>query len=188
MDKPRLTSPPSIRVSDFNSNCDNRRSSPESSSRTSISAQPPSCGAMPIRSTTENPVPPPLPPPRYIEVLAHGIDPGWNWGNPGADGGFGKSTLPSIKETSSLHIGYSRPEPLQRSESFTFDDASKRRGVIPMPTSKSATEARSKGGFSHLSDERFPNSSVSTGPSPLSVSLFFFFGLFFVSVAPNHLI
>lgn len=42
--------------------------------------------AMSIPNARENPVPPPLPPPRFIEDLAVGRDPGWEWKNSGMRG------------------------------------------------------------------------------------------------------
>lgn len=52
--------------------------------------------------------PPPLPPPRYIDDLAHGNDLSWELQNRGGD--FGpQQKLPSIKHNSSLFGGYMAP-------------------------------------------------------------------------------
>lgn len=60
-------------------------------------------------------VPPPLPPPRHIEDLRAGQDPGWQWGNTNSprDTGFGGNRLATVKPGSSLYgasgSAYSRP-------------------------------------------------------------------------------
>ena len=73
-------SPPSILVHDFNGN----HGRPARSSREQ--------GGMGIPNARIDDVPPPLPPPRYINDFAAGGDPGWQWGNtPSRSGGFGKS-------------------------------------------------------------------------------------------------
>ena len=80
MDISRVTSPPSILVHDFNGN----HGRPARSSREQ--------GGMGIPNARIDDVPPPLPPPRYINDFAAGGDPGWQWGNtPSRSGGFGKS-------------------------------------------------------------------------------------------------
>jgi hypothetical protein len=52
-------------------------------------------------------VPPPLPPPRHIEDLRTGQDPGWQWGNTNSprDTGFGGNRLATVKPGSSLYGG-----------------------------------------------------------------------------------
>ncbi len=101
MDSPRITSPPSIRIYDFNnSNHDRPRLSTRSSSNASIPFSK-SPGPMSIPNSKDKP-PPPLPPPRHIAELEAGDDLGWRWGNT-IGGGFGKSDLPTIKPGSSLY-------------------------------------------------------------------------------------
>ena len=91
MDISRVTSPPSILVHDFNGN----HGRPARSSREQ--------GGMGIPNARIDDVPPPLPPPRYINDFAAGGDPGWQWGNtPSRSGGFGKSGG-SVSPGSSLH-------------------------------------------------------------------------------------
>ncbi|KAK5157603.1 hypothetical protein LTR04_005428 [Oleoguttula sp. CCFEE 6159] len=46
--------------------------------------------------------PPPLPPPRHINEIKDGKDPGWQWGNRAGDTGFGKPVSGSVKIGSSL--------------------------------------------------------------------------------------
>jgi len=71
--------------------------------------------------------PPPLPPPKYNEELAQGIDVAWSWGN--RDPFSGRSKLAPIKPGSSLYGGYlhSRPDPahrLHQSDEMEVDDDS----------------------------------------------------------------
>lgn len=106
MESPHLTSPPSIRVYDFNSHHDRHPPTSRSSSHTSIPSRK-SPGPMTIPNTREEIAPPPLPPPKYIEELTYGNDPGWQWGNT-THAGFGKSTLAPIKAGSSLMGSYTR--------------------------------------------------------------------------------
>ncbi|KAH7125346.1 hypothetical protein B0J11DRAFT_434070 [Dendryphion nanum] len=79
-------------------------------------------GAMAIPRARED-VPPPLPPPRHLNGLSEGQDPGWQWGNTG----FGGPRIP-IKEGSSLLGGTVHvPTPFhsrKSSHSQSFDDAS----------------------------------------------------------------
>ena len=80
MDISRVPSPPSILVYDFNGNNGRRpRSSREQ-------------GGMNIPNAMRDvPPPPPLAPPRIIDDLAAGSDPGWEWENHRSrSGGFGK--------------------------------------------------------------------------------------------------
>ncbi|KAF2035447.1 hypothetical protein EK21DRAFT_96687 [Setomelanomma holmii] len=69
-------------------------------------------------------VPPPLPPPRHIEDLRAGQDPGWQWGNTNSpiDTGFGGNRLATVKPGSSLYgasaSGHSRPR--QPSADYVF--------------------------------------------------------------------
>lgn len=91
MDISRVTSPPSILVYDFNGN----------NGRAARSAR--EQGGMNIPNARHDEAPPPLPPPRFIDDIAAGGDPGWQWGNtPSSCGGFGKSGG-SVRSGSSLH-------------------------------------------------------------------------------------
>ncbi|KAL8825233.1 MAG: hypothetical protein Q9170_007874 [Blastenia crenularia] len=85
--------------------------------------------AVPNSRADEPFVPPPLPPPRYIEDLAAGSDPGWKWGNTpnhgGFGGNFGCSRSPSLNARGSWDHrmedeGFTdRPEFSQRNSSTT---------------------------------------------------------------------
>ena len=87
MDFTRVSSPPSILVHDHNGSHGRRRSSSRSTG-IPFPSRPP--GPMAIPSTRDDPAPPPLPPPRIIDDLAAGSDPGWAWGND-PSGKFGKA-------------------------------------------------------------------------------------------------
>ncbi|KAJ9612441.1 hypothetical protein H2200_004038 [Cladophialophora chaetospira] len=63
--------------------------------------------AMVIPGTRFDDVPPPLPPPRYNDDLAHGVDIAWNWAN--SDPFDNKRRLAPIKPGSSLQGGYLEP-------------------------------------------------------------------------------
>lgn len=78
MDFPRVTSPPSIHVHDHNGSHARRRSTSRSAGMP-FSSRPP--GPMVIPNTRHELAPPPLPPPRNIDDLTAGSDPGWAWGN-----------------------------------------------------------------------------------------------------------
>ncbi|KAL5120514.1 hypothetical protein ACEQ8H_001532 [Pleosporales sp. CAS-2024a] len=84
-------------------------------------------------------VPPPLPPPRHIQDLSVGQDPGWQWGNTNSprDTGFGGNRLATVRPGSSLYGGaattHAHPRPLsthhvfrsrEPSVSQPFDDMS----------------------------------------------------------------
>ncbi len=88
MDFTRVTQPtPSILVHDHNGNHARRQSNNRSAGSPNIRTP----GAMPIPNARQDPAPPPpLPPPRILDDLSAGRDPGWEWGNnPG--GGFGRA-------------------------------------------------------------------------------------------------
>jgi hypothetical protein len=67
-------------------------------------AHPSPAVAMAIPRAREE-VPPPLPPPRHIEDLRAGQDPGWQWGNTNSpiDTGFGGNRLATVRPGSSLY-------------------------------------------------------------------------------------
>jgi len=69
-------------------------------------------------------VPPPLPPPRHIEDLRPGQDPGWQWGNTNSprDTGFGGNRLATVRPGSTLYgaTGSVHSRSRQPSADFTF--------------------------------------------------------------------
>ena len=106
MVSPRMTSPPDIRVYDFN---DSNHDRPRLSARSSLSASIPlsrTAGPMPIRNAREE-VPPPLPPPPHLDEIDLVNDLGGQWANT-FGGGFGKTGLPMINPSSSLCVGQDR--------------------------------------------------------------------------------
>lgn len=70
---------------------------------------------VPFLQAREQP-PPPLPPPRHIEVRG-GQDPGWQWGNTNSprDTGFGGNRLATVKPGSSLYGGATGGHPREPS-------------------------------------------------------------------------
>ena len=87
MDFTPVTSPPSSLVHDRNANNHGRRRSTSRSAAMPFSRAP----ALAIPGARFDPAPPPLPPPRYIDEIAAGSDPGWAWGNDPKGGNFGKA-------------------------------------------------------------------------------------------------
>lgn len=87
MDFTRVTQPtPSILVHDHNGNHARRQSNNRSAGSPNIRTP----GAMPIPNARHEPAPPPLPPPRHLDDLSAGRDPGWEWGN-NPSGVFGRA-------------------------------------------------------------------------------------------------
>ena len=90
MTNPRISSPHAIRVPEnshaYGPNRLSSRTSSYSSSNASQSFSTPTTPVC-IPNARENSVPPPLPPPRFIEDIALGRDPGWQWGNRGGEFG-----------------------------------------------------------------------------------------------------
>lgn len=70
--------------------------------------------------------PPPLPPPRYNEELAQGIDVAWSWGN--SDPFNSTRRLAPIKPGSSLHGGYMDARRSRDADGMDLDDDFARRG------------------------------------------------------------
>lgn len=95
-------------------------------------------------------VPPPLPPPRHIEDLRTGQDPGWQWGNTNSprDTGFGGNRLATVRPGSSL-LGGSAHQPLPREPSA---DYLFRHGREPS-ISRSLDDMSSENSVEHNSDE-----------------------------------
>jgi hypothetical protein len=102
MDVPSVAT---LRMASPNMDFDQRRSTSRSHSPTStesIQSHTPMAMAIPNMRCEE--APPPLPPPRYNDDLARGIDLAWNWGNGHELGGSCK--LAPVKPGSSLFGGY----------------------------------------------------------------------------------
>lgn len=108
MDSTRVTSTPSILVHDHNGNHGRRRSTSRSAGLPSSSRPPgPMPAPMAIPNTRHDLPPPPLPPPRIIDDLIAGNDPGWTWGNDHS-GGFGG------KQSASMVAGQHFPKSWDR--------------------------------------------------------------------------
>ncbi|KAJ9209870.1 hypothetical protein DTO166G4_8559 [Paecilomyces variotii] len=162
MEFPRLSSPPSIHVHDFNNSYDRRMSTVNSSSHPVGEQSFSSPG--PMRIPTKNVqdfAPPPLPPPPHINALQSGHDAGWIHANSPGFGSFGKLT--PIDPGSSLYGGHSRPEPLARSDRSMVSELERTSGT---PLSKSP-QPPIKIDLPHRTDEGFRGSVSSSMPGPI---------------------
>ncbi|KAH7360005.1 hypothetical protein BKA66DRAFT_426258 [Pyrenochaeta sp. MPI-SDFR-AT-0127] len=134
-------SPPSIRV------YESHRYSLPHHRRPSI---PSTAVAMAIPRAREE-VPPPLPPPRHIEDLRGGQDPGWQWGNTNRarDTGFDGNRLATVKHGSSLYGGSTSSQPRPREPSTDYMFSNGREPSI----SRSFDDMSSENSGEHNSDE-----------------------------------
>lgn len=126
--------------------------------------------AVPNARSDELFAPPPLPPPRYIEDLAAGSDPGWKWGNLPKHGGFGGSfAFPGSSSSSARGSWDNRME----DEGFPDRPEDSRRG-------SSSTTIRSPPSYdraynlSRNIDEGYHSLSGSSLVNYRSVNVFFF--------------
>jgi hypothetical protein len=94
--------------------------------------------------------PPPLPPPRHIENLRAGQDPGWQWGNTNSprDTGFGGNRLATVRPGSSLYgaSGSGYPRPREPSTDYVFQDRES-------SVSRSHDDMSSENSVEHISDD-----------------------------------
>ncbi|KAI8934003.1 hypothetical protein NX059_008774 [Plenodomus lindquistii] len=105
-------------------------------------------------------IPPPLPPPRHVDVRG-GQDPGWQWGNTNSprDTGFGGNRLATVRPGSSLlGSGASSNQPRPREPSVDYIFGHDRQPSI----SRSHDDMSSETSLEHNSDE---DRSVKTRPS-----------------------
>lgn len=100
MNTSAVSSPPSIFVRDMNGMNGPRLPPSRAVERPFSSSSGPM--TVPNARSDEQFAPPPLPPPRYLEDLAAGSDPGWNWGNTPNHGGFGGNFGSSRSSCSSM--------------------------------------------------------------------------------------
>jgi hypothetical protein len=106
-------------------------------------------------------VPPPLPPPRHIENLRAGQDPGWQWGhtNSPRDTGFSGNRHATVRPGSSLYGGSDSHHPRPRQPSADY--VSKGR---TLSISQPFDDMSSENSLEHPSDdERNGNSRPSLG-------------------------
>lgn len=89
-------------------------------------------------------IPPPLPPPRHIEDLRAGQDPGWQWGNTNSpkDTGFGGNRLATVRPGSSLYgastSNYARPRELSTDYALKGRESSISQSLDDMSSDNSA--------------------------------------------------
>lgn len=167
-----VMSPPSIHVYDINGTNGGGRSS----SRTvgDLFARTPGPMAVPNARTNQHFAPPPLPPPRYIEDLAAGSDPGWKWGNTPRHDGFGGTFGTSISSSSSWRGSWDhRMEVDGYSERH---EHSPRAG--PGVTIKSPPSFEKRYDFSRNVDEGYHSLSGSSISSHRSVDVWLFSPIF----------
>lgn len=104
-------------------------------------------GAMTIPGARFDDAPPPLPPPRFNQELAHGIDVAWSWGNSNPFD-YNKKHLAPIQPGSSLYGSYReahRPSiSLRRPDDMDLDDEEDHRRGSTVSTLRSPSPAESK--------------------------------------------
>lgn len=158
MDFTRIT-PPSIRVHDHNGNHGRRRST--SRSAPMPFARPPVPLAIPNARCDPAP-PPPLPPPRYIDDITAGSDPGWAWGNDPKGGNFGKARE-SARPTSNFPKSWDR----NMDEDRPLDPPIFRRRESSTSTVRSPADTSRVFDFARHQDEGYYSLS---GPRPSAMS------------------
>ena len=99
----RRTPAAAVRIPSYRDDAATPRSTSRSNSQTSDNSLRPR-EAMVIPGARFDDAPPPLPPPRYNEELAQGVDVAWSWGN--SDPFSTKKRLAPINPGSSLYGGY----------------------------------------------------------------------------------
>ena len=96
-------------------------------------------------------IPPPLPPPRHIEDIRAGQDPGWQWGNTNSprDTGFGGNRLATVRPGSSLYGGAGGSQARPRQPSADYDFRAREPSI-----SLSLDDMSSENSQEHTDDER----------------------------------
>ena len=164
MDLTGATSPPPIRVHDYNGNGGLSRSTRRPMSNFASGAQ----GPMMIPNARQEAVPPPLPPPRYMDDLAAGSEPEHRWGTMSSDGSFGRSDS-SFSSSSGFHRHWERRR-MEGGDSASRRDSA-RQGRSSM-TARSPTELHMKADpFRHI-DEGYHSMSGSSVANNQSVLAF----------------
>ena len=125
MDNPRSTSPRPMRASGLGHPYRSYGSASRTSARSPDASMSTSTSAIPMPNARPPSPPPALPPPRYIENLAVGQDPGWHFGNrhhkEDSDSG-----MPCVSPCSSLRGNWN----MRKEENMDYeqDDDDRRRG------------------------------------------------------------
>lgn len=134
--------------------------------------------AMSIPGRRFEDAPPPLPPPRFNEELAHGIDVAWAWANTNPFD-HGQKALPPIRPGSSLHGLHTDPQtpysaylPAQEpSSAFSFDSIE--RGRVAEPFTPQVESPASRGHSRQLpSLSRNPSSPSHKNQRSVTTSMF----------------
>jgi hypothetical protein len=129
-------------------------------------AHPSAAVAMAIPRAREE-VPPPLPPPRHIEDLRAGRDPGWQWGNTNNDTGFGGTRLATVRPGSSLYGGSTSGYPRPREPATDYVLKGRESSV-----SRSFDDMSSENSAEHDDEDRSSKSRPSLGNHRYDCSLF----------------
>lgn len=158
MDFTRVTSPPSILVHDHNPNHGRKRSTSRSAAM-SFSRPP---VPLEIPNARYDPPPPPLPPPRYIDDITAGSDPGWAWGNDPNGGSFGKA-----RESARPMSNFPKSWGKNMEEDRPWDRPEARRRESSTSTVRSPSDASRGFGFVRNQDEGYYSLS---GPRPNAMS------------------
>ena len=169
MDYSRVTPPPSIRVHDHNGNHHARKRSTSRPTGTLPLRTP---GPMAIPRSRPELAPPPLPPPKFIDDITEGNDPGWAWGND-PSGAFGKAKGLSMAGSNfPKSWGNSGEEKRQARQP---DRSEYRRRESSTATIRSPTSAERPNDFARQQDEGYYSMS---GPRPSAMtqqSVFIFY-------------
>lgn len=158
MDFTRVTSPPTIRVHDHNANYE-RRPSTSRPAATPFSRVP---VPLAIPNARYDPAPPPLPPPRYIDQIAAGSDPGWAWGNDPEGGNFGKA-----RESARPMSNFPKSWGKNMEENRPLDQPEFRRRESSTSTVRSPADTSRGFDFARHQDEGYYSLS---GPRPSAMS------------------
>lgn len=169
MDYSRLSSPPSIRIHDHNGSHHARK---RSTSRPTGSLPSGTPGPMAIPNSRPELPPPPLPPPKFIDDITAGSDPGWAWGND-PSGTFGKRKEPSSMAGSKFPKSWSNrgeeKREVERDEEYEY-----RRRQSSTATIRSPASSERRHDFARQQDEGYYSMS-GTRPSAMSQQLVYIF-------------
>ena len=158
MDFTRITSPPSIPVHAHNANHGPRPSTSRSAAMSYSRAPVP----MAIPNARFDHAPPPLPPPKDIDPVTAGSDPGWAWGNDPKGGDFGKA-----RESARPMSNFPKSWGKNMEEDRPWDRAEFRRRESSTSTIRSPVDTSRGFDFARHQDEGYYSLS---GPRPSAMS------------------
>ncbi|MCJ1392232.1 hypothetical protein MMC18_005099 [Xylographa bjoerkii] len=158
MANPRVSSPRIPAPENSHAYGPHRFSSRTSSYSSPNASQPFPTPAAPVSipNSWENPAPPPLPPPRFIEDIAMGRDPGWQWGNSGGRGEFANK-FGAVSPGSSISQGSWN---LRKESEMGSDDSGEARRDSSTSTIRSPSRTDFDEGYHSLSGTSIAYQSV----------------------------